>query len=934
MKKKITQLFLWSWIISLPVATSGGYWLYNTIDRFNEYSVRYRVDSGMSLGTIANYELTQLIQEVRVALFNLTTQQQTSLKKVHLLVPKPNLAKLEEQMPQSGFNYVKGGMVIDGKLRKAKFKYRGDTYYRWGWKKKSSRVKTSKAWLFEGIRSVNFLSPRSDEQLNNLLSYKLASLVGLIAPKSQLVRLYINGDDHGVHTLVEQIKEMTLRNAKLMPGDIYRGEMIEKDSFGPSFASLFETASVWDKVAINNHFAEDSFAPLENLIALLNHPDPDYRQQELSVLLDMEAWGRYALFETLTQSSHSDRLHNWRIYYDPWRQKIIPIVWDPMGWYDQLRGKPFELDPIPSPLMQVLFENGDFLRARHHAFTTFYNSGLDRQFLALVKESVSTMAREIKNDPLLLPQDPERVTTEMKRLESAISDNLGRVRDQLTLPHHPSELEVGYNQDHTLSLLIQGTIPVEGIELVYNQTIGITPEVSAHFSTSRGAQRVDLTGDLSLRGDTLHLDTVFLPETDFSLKPTGKTTLKRAPGYYQITIDGLPPGISLRKISVGKGGKMYKIEPVSNEAMTPIHFSRLKIPLAAHPLETTTVWSGVVAIEGVQTLVGSLHILPGTVVKMGEGATLIIEGKLTAEGSVTSPIQFLPATPEQPPWGAIVLKGEGANGSVFSHCQMGGGSGLKGDLFEYSGMLSIHHVKELTIHNCHFYDNHLVDDMVHAVYSEISFDNVSFENAKSDALDLDISSATINNSRFINSGNDAVDLMTTRATVLNTLFSGNGDKGISVGEGSHLLAINNRISNNEIGVQSKDRSTALLFNHTFTNNRIALHTYRKNWRYGVGGALFISKSIINQHGKGNPSSADKRSSLHLFDSTILGDLPKGKRVTLQAIDSGDQIEAREEALIPEGSQVDGEIERLLVAIPEAIIQQIDGKTRGAHGVVN
>ena len=41
MKKKIIQLFVWSWIISLPLALIGGYWLYNTMDRFNEYSVRY-----------------------------------------------------------------------------------------------------------------------------------------------------------------------------------------------------------------------------------------------------------------------------------------------------------------------------------------------------------------------------------------------------------------------------------------------------------------------------------------------------------------------------------------------------------------------------------------------------------------------------------------------------------------------------------------------------------------------------------------------------------------------------------------------------------------------------------------------------------------------------------------------------------------------------
>ena len=376
---------------------------------------------------------------------------------------------------------------------------------------------------------------------------------------------------------------------------------------------------------------------------------------------------------------------------------------------------------------------------------------------------------------------------------------------------------------------------------------------------------------------------------------------------------------------------MQKIQPVIAETISPARFNTLKMPIAPAPT-AASVWSGVVTIEGTQTLEGNLLIQPGTEIKMGEEATLIIKGNLIAEGTSELPIRFLPITTEQQPWGAVVLKGEGANGSVFSHCQMGGGSGLKGELFEYSGMLSIHDVKGLSISNCRFYDNHRVDDMVHTVYSELSFDNVTFENAVSDALDLDVSSATINNSRFINSGNDAVDLMTTQATILNTLFAQNGDKGISVGEGSHLVGINNQISNNEIGVQSKDRSTALLFNHTFMDNQIALHAYRKNWRYGGGGTIFLSKSLIRKNNK--PSSAEKQSSLYLFDSAIEGELPNGKRVELEAIENGNQAKATEGNYFPGGNKLNGEVQRLLLQIPQEVAQQINSKTRGANGGVD
>ena len=129
-------------------------------------------------------------------------------------------------MPQSGYDYVKGRILIDGKLAKGDLKYRGDTFYRWAWDKKSMRIRTSRQTLFEGLRYVNLLSARSKEQLNNYLSYRLASLMGLVAPRTELVRVFINGKDRGVHFLVEQLRETTIRQANLMPGDLYSLSLI------------------------------------------------------------------------------------------------------------------------------------------------------------------------------------------------------------------------------------------------------------------------------------------------------------------------------------------------------------------------------------------------------------------------------------------------------------------------------------------------------------------------------------------------------------------------------------------------------------------------------------------------------------------------------------------------------------------------------------
>ena len=287
----------------------------------------------------------------------------------------------------------------------------------------------------------------------------------------------------------------------------------------------------------------------------------------------------------------------------------------------------------------------------------------------------------------------------------------------------------------------------------------------------------------------------------------------------------------------------------------------------------------------------------------------------------------MPARDEQEPWGALVLSGRGADGSTLSHCEMAGGSGLKGDLFEYSAMLSIHDVKDVVISDCQFRDNHVVDDMVHTVYADIRFERVLFKNALSDALDLDISTASISDSHFENSGNDAVDLMTTQASITGSLFKNNGDKGISVGENSQLYAVNNTLQGNLIGVQSKDPTTALILNQTFTNNNTALHAYKKNWRYGEGGVIFLGKSIVS--GGETSAAAEKRSVIQIFDS-YLETPAKGKRVDTISVEHHASHSTLERDLLPNQSQLNARLADPLRDIPAELLQQVTTTQRGSQ----
>ncbi|MEM7356858.1 MAG: right-handed parallel beta-helix repeat-containing protein, partial [Acidobacteriota bacterium] len=277
------------------------------------------------------------------------------------------------------------------------------------------------------------------------------------------------------------------------------------------------------------------------------------------------------------------------------------------------------------------------------------------------------------------------------------------------------------------------------------------------------------------------------------------------------------------------------------------------------------VWSGTKVVDEVLLIENDLVIQPGTTVRLAAGASIVVEGRLDAEGTAEAPIRFGPAQEQQEPWGAIVLRGAGANGSALRHCELSLGSGLINEIDGYSAMLSVHDVQDVSISDCHFRDNRLVDDMLRTVYSKVEIRHCHFDNALFDAIDLDISHGTIEGCVFDTSGNDALDLMTSEVLVAGNRISGAGDKGISVGEQTRLFAVDNLLADNRIGIESKDGSEAWVYNSTFRDNTLALHAYLKNWRYGRGGTIHLQYSTIE--GIGDVAVAARRSAIRIGATT-------------------------------------------------------------------
>jgi len=570
MKRLLSRSFRWSWVITLPFVVLASFISYNGLQRYYTFSVRY--DSApfgnITIGNSIQYEIDTLLHKFKVGLNSF--QHKETLETVELFIPAANIAQLESYLPQSGFEYVKGRILIDGRLVKAKVKYRGDFQQHWAWYKKSWRVKTDKDRLYRGIRTFNLQAPKAAEQLNNLLALKLAKALKVIAPNTRLVNLTINRENVGIYIFVEQLREETLRRLNLMPADIYRGELLGKDKFIDSnIHRLFESPEVWDKMSINNHYPELSKAPLNRLLKIVaeleasnSESDPKdvaANQKAFTEIMDMDAWAAFSAFEALAQTRHTDQYHNWRIYYDPWRQKLLPIAWDPGGWPRAWRA-PGETPASPyiisTSLHRALFRDGSFLLKRNEVLQDFFGSGDAGRYLDLVTKTVEQVRTNIMHDPNIRPPKPAQIRSALDSLNVYIQKTFADLERQLLPTENATQVWV---ENGELHLAVQDLNPVRSLRLEYAAPVMENSLASIGY-TGRDGRYTSIDVELFQSGsNALTINTGLVAEIEGSYNTGDIFPLVIAfPAIYTIKLRGVG-GQLPQKISIDHGDGLQEV---------------------------------------------------------------------------------------------------------------------------------------------------------------------------------------------------------------------------------------------------------------------------------------------------------------------------------------------------------------------------------------
>jgi len=835
---------------------------------------------------------------IRKFVRSIVDDESIGLPQIHLYIGEASQQSLLTDVPYSTKNWVKAFMLNNGNLKEIKVNHKGDNPTNWMLYKKSWKIKTKKEEMFGLYRMFNLHSPQYKRFLGEYSSGNIAKRMEVLSPKVQLIELFINDESYGIYIQSEIPNEKYLRRNNIMPVNLYKGEQAYSERTLGLFYDLFNNTSLWSKKAIFNQKHEQDKSDLQNILLLIREAETNALAFErLIEKVDIEIWSKFNAYEILTQSFQSDYMHNQRIIIDPWSGFVHPIVQDPqmqesffLARHDLSKGLSLESDYTTRThnLKLLLNRSSKYIDSKY------------QQLLYYTKEKPVLLeeAKHIKELRELIDvsysRDIHHLTFHPPVDISNFVESLKFFNDYITKRLHATPNSLWTAQEKSFIITINGEIPISDIVVTFE---GAPPEwiaLDLNGNDFIDAEDIKVSSDKASNSITIpvrlyanrimisgesHLRDRNMVQKDLQLANTGFKFISSN-------------NIQIQSVSAGNpfSGNRLTLRKRKSDYVLP---SMLNVPLINNKIESTVNneirFSGIVNILKDEHIRSPVSILPGTVINLDAGTSLIFHNKVTAEGTPQSPIRIRRKDSGRA-WGTFALQGMKTNGSVFSHINMSGGSGSEVNGIFYTSMFSLHNTRDITISESRFNNNETYDDMLHIVYGDdITLSNVFFRNSAFDAIDIDMSkNIFLKNLNIVNSLNDAIDLMESEVLIDQVFLYKSGDKGISAGENSNVLVHNSLLHSNNIGLASKDGSNVQMLYSNLDSNGVQISAYKKNWQYGDGGHIRLYNSII-LHGEQN-FNVDTDSNIVVMDTTML-DKPnqENKNITIFSSQGGELL---------------------------------------------
>lgn len=786
------------------------------------------------------------------------------LKTFHISVRQADIDLLNSNLPMSGKEqYIDGSLKIsdDGsnKIHDIKIRYRGDNNFHWLYPQKSMRIKFKGKNSYHMEKSFNLVNPPNLYFHRDIITYSLARQLGLLAPDNYPVRVFINGVYKGVFCYLSQVNERLLRKHKMMPGSIYFGDSAPINERG--VRNLWSNEKFWEKKAHRNAEQEKNREDIVFFINAVYEPDEKKFYDMFNQFFDTEKFFKYVAIDRFVGSYHHDYHHNHKLYFDPYKGKFEPIEWDVRVWT-----MPEEKDTALYPLLLKLKKNPILDAKIDKKVYSLIESKMNKYFIQQIDALYDQVKYDLKSDylkdnavlnklfitwisePFMMDDYDKQIQSDKQLINTRI-ENLKKIYDTVSIRYDATS----YGHDKfILKIMLSGYSPV---------ILNFNPDISISRK-NRGEVENDSFSSITLYpGRKLEKNI-----RKINVQLMGRDNVVNVPQFYEFVVatDNITAFINTLEATNYITGKPVKMKPEKFK----IQYDKEVI----HPWDLITPEDRVLELKGVINLSGTKvfkeneHVIikPGTLFLMDEKASVLFHGKVTAQGSKKNPIRFIAKDPKIP-WGIVALQGKGTKNSKFEYVEFENGSVDTQNLIHYTAPFNIHDTDWFEVRHCRIGQNFVGDDSMHIAHAKGIIDNCEFHDAKSDALDIDISEVLVTNNIFYKSGNDGLDIMTTTLDASNNVFIDTGDKGISVGEWSKANITDSLFLRAQIGIAIKDKSRVTAENIVIADSKIlAIHLYNKNKQYDEGG--FFNGNHIYLLGN-TKVKTDKRSRKKMINKT-------------------------------------------------------------------
>lgn len=707
-----------------------------------------------------------------------------------------------------------------------------------------------------GMRKFSVQHPKTRGHTMEWFVMQTARRIGVLTPRTDFVRVAINGDEKGVYYLEEHASKELLESQGRREGAIVRFD--ESARWGTILQYGFHRTGIpgedlrrtqWVLDAEVDGYDERRLLGNTALSTRLLRAIDLARDVQRTIVADaagastarqllalrrlegrtvedifaVEALGKWLALHTLFRAFHGLVWIQWRFYHDPVRDRLEPIVFDTGADLIQRRG-------------EVVLDSPDIRWLRSSDATmvaTFAELGrlTSPEFLENLLTDLLPEVRRFDR-AMIAAGSGEPGLDLASALETLLREQAAGLRSYVR-PRHAIAL-----QSTLAGVRMPGGEDLRTIEVEAWARTGIATVLSGfQFRNGRVVPAAEaLLGVSTLPHSAASVTT--LANGAVVLPPDGQRL------RFRFAIDRRLA--DLGEVAALKRAIRQQVEPERGERIEisvlyhpaaeaadrrePLTIRRTQEPdsktegrpqappleeaLAKHAfLQFDLATRKLVARPGVHLVDGDLLLpaehaleLPaGCTLQMSAGSVAVV-GALQIAGTAANPSSIEAADPATG-WAGMLVVGT-AGKSRLQHFRFRGAAEIRRGGWHSSGGITFLD-SEVELLDGEFSDGR-GEDMVNLVGVRFRCERCRFARGPSDLLDGDFVTGSVIDCEFQDSGEDAIDVSGSVLEVSRCRFERIGDKALSIGEKSELNATQCQVKSSSIAIAVKDRSVAKL----------------------------------------------------------------------------------------------------------------------------